>query len=204
MRNPAVAAVAVVGIPDELRGQIVKAFVVPRADADESLAQELRKMVRERLAAYEYPREIEFVAELPLTVTGKVRRRDLVERQAELQRRGQVAAHLHEDRRADGGRLRVGDAEAPRRGGADDVAHRHQLAIAIDDEAQGYEVSNAYGLTNVPTAFYIAPGGEIEVSSVGWSRDEVDEISAKLAAFREQKPPVLWRAGEDVPAFRAG
>ena len=76
--------------------------------------------------------------------------------------------------------------------------------IAMDDEAHGYAVSNAYGLTNVPTAFYIAPGGEIEVSSVGWSRDEVDEISAKLAALREQKPPVLWRAGEDVPAFRAG
>jgi len=76
--------------------------------------------------------------------------------------------------------------------------------IAMDDEAHGFAASSAYGLTNVPTVFYIAPGGEIEVSSVGWSKAEVDEISAKLAARREQKAPSLWRAGEDVPAFRPG
>lgn len=76
--------------------------------------------------------------------------------------------------------------------------------IAIDDDANHYAVSNAYGLTNVPTLFYIAPSGEIEVSSVGWSKAEVDEVSAKLAALRREQPPLLWRAGEDVPAFRAG
>ena len=76
--------------------------------------------------------------------------------------------------------------------------------IAIDDEANHYVVSNAYGLTNVPTLFYIAPNGEIEVSSVGWSKAEVDEVSAKLAALRREKPPALWHTGEDVPAFRAG
>ena len=76
--------------------------------------------------------------------------------------------------------------------------------IAIDDDANHYAVSNAYGLTNVPTLFFIAPGGEIEVSSVGWSKAEVDEVSAKLAALRQKRPPELWRAGEDVPAFRAG
>jgi len=76
--------------------------------------------------------------------------------------------------------------------------------IAIDDEANHYAVSNAYGLTNVPTLFYIAPGGEIEVSSVGWSRADVDEVNTKLAALRQGKPPALWRAGEDIPAFRAG
>lgn len=76
--------------------------------------------------------------------------------------------------------------------------------IAIDDEANRYAVSNAYGLTNVPTLFYIAPGGEIEVSSVGWSKAEVDEVNAKLAALRHKKPPALWRTGEDVPPFRAG
>ncbi len=76
--------------------------------------------------------------------------------------------------------------------------------IALDNEANHYAVSNAYGLTNVPTLFYIAPGGEIEVSSVGWSKAEVDEVSAKLAALRQEYPPVLWQGGEDVPAFRAG
>jgi peroxiredoxin len=76
--------------------------------------------------------------------------------------------------------------------------------IAIDDEANHYRVSNAYGLTNVPTLFYVAPNGEIEVSSTGWSKAEVDEVNAKLAAIEQQLAPALWRKGEDVPAFRAG
>ncbi|HZD33089.1 MAG TPA: TlpA disulfide reductase family protein [Candidatus Angelobacter sp.] len=78
------------------------------------------------------------------------------------------------------------------------------FSIAIDDEANGYTASNAYGLTNVPTLFYIDSSGEIEVSSVGWSKAEVDEVSAKLAELRHTQPPELWRTGEDVPAFRAG
>ena len=76
--------------------------------------------------------------------------------------------------------------------------------IAIDDDANHYAVSNAYGLTNVPTLFYIAPSGEIEVSSVGWSKREVEEINTKLADFRHQQPIVLWRKGEDIRDFRAG
>ncbi len=76
--------------------------------------------------------------------------------------------------------------------------------IAIDNDANHYAVSNAYGLTNVPTLFYIAPDGEIEVSSVGWSKADVDAVNAKLAAVRQENPAALWRSGEDVPAFRAG
>ena len=76
--------------------------------------------------------------------------------------------------------------------------------IAIDDDANHYAVSNAYGLTNVPTLFYIAPSGEIEVSSVGWSKADVDDVSRKLAELHQEQPPTLWRKGEDVPAFRAG
>jgi peroxiredoxin len=72
------------------------------------------------------------------------------------------------------------------------------------DEADGYAVSNAYGLTNVPTTFLIGPGGEIEVSSVGWSKQDVDTMNQRLAAYRHQAAPVLWTRGEDVRDFRAG
>ena len=68
-----------IGAPDPERGQIVKAFVVPAAgvDASDALAAELQAFVRERLAAYEYPRAIAFVESLPTTVTGKIRRGEL-------------------------------------------------------------------------------------------------------------------------------
>ena len=81
LTHPAVATVGVVGKPDRLRTQIVKAYVVrkPGSDVD---AEELRDHVRERLATYSYPREIEFLKELPMTVTGKVIRKDLKRRAA--------------------------------------------------------------------------------------------------------------------------
>jgi peroxiredoxin len=75
--------------------------------------------------------------------------------------------------------------------------------VALDDPAN-YAVSNAYGLTNVPTIFYAAPGGEIEVSCVGWSKADVEAINQKLAEDREQPPAPLWRKGEDIQDFRAG
>jgi acetyl-CoA synthetase len=79
MKHPAVATVAVVGMPDATRGEIVKAFIVPKGTGNEALAKELQGFVRRQLAAYEFPRAIEFVTELPLTMTGKIRRRALTE-----------------------------------------------------------------------------------------------------------------------------
>ena len=73
MRHPAVALVAVVGVPDQTRGEIVKAFIVPRANiaADESLRKDIQAFVKARLSAHEYPRQIEFRTSLPMTITGK-------------------------------------------------------------------------------------------------------------------------------------
>ena len=75
---------AVVGKADETRGEVVKAFVVLREGREESegLSGELQDLVRERLGAHEYPREVEFVEELPTTATGKIRRNVLREREA--------------------------------------------------------------------------------------------------------------------------
>ena len=75
--------------------------------------------------------------------------------------------------------------------------------VALDDTTK-YPVSNAYGLTNVPTLFYVAPDGEIEISCVGWSKPDVEAINRKLAEHRNQTPVPLWRNGEDIQTSRAG
>jgi acetyl-CoA synthetase len=79
MKHPAVAMVAVVGSPDDLRTEIVKAFVVPKSEVHPGVevADDIKSFVKVRLAAHEYPREIEFVSELPMTATGKIMRKEL-------------------------------------------------------------------------------------------------------------------------------
>jgi len=79
--HPAVEQAGVVGVPDETRGEVIRAYVQPVAGLDaadhDRVREELRASCRERLAEYEYPREIRFVAELPTTSTGKIRRKAL-------------------------------------------------------------------------------------------------------------------------------
>jgi acetyl-CoA synthetase len=83
IRHPDVAMAAVIGVPDELRTEIVKAFVVlkPGVAGSADLKSDIQNHVRSRLAAHEYPREIAFVDELPMTATGKIIRKELRRRE---------------------------------------------------------------------------------------------------------------------------
>ena len=76
LTHPAVAECAVIGKPDEVRGMIIKAFVVLRAGqpANEAMAEALQEHVKKSIAPYKYPREVEFVTALPRTETGKLQR----------------------------------------------------------------------------------------------------------------------------------
>jgi acetyl-CoA synthetase len=80
-RHPAVIMAAVIGVPDPVRTESIKAFVIVKAGIERSdeLADEIRSFVREHLAKHEVPREIEFVDALPMTTTGKIQRRKLRE-----------------------------------------------------------------------------------------------------------------------------
>lgn len=78
-KHPAVALAGVIGTPDPLRGEAVTAFILPMQGIEPSpaLEAEIQAFVKERLAAHEWPRKIRFVTEMPMTVTGKIRRMDL-------------------------------------------------------------------------------------------------------------------------------
>jgi peroxiredoxin len=72
------------------------------------------------------------------------------------------------------------------------------------DDPKVYAVSNAYGLTNVPSMFLIGQDGKIEISSVGWIKQEIEAINRKLAAAQQTPPRPLFEPGEQVHDFRAG
>jgi acetyl-CoA synthetase len=85
LEHAAVKEAAAIAVPDERRGSIVKAFVVLASghSGSDELVKEIQSHVRSRLSAYAYPREIEFVDDLPKTLTGKIRRIELRERELE-------------------------------------------------------------------------------------------------------------------------
>lgn len=72
------------------------------------------------------------------------------------------------------------------------------------DDTSSYPVSNAYGLTNVPSIFLISPGGKVAFSSVGWSKSDFEELNARIARAVGAPPAQIFQPGEDVAEFKAG
>jgi peroxiredoxin len=77
------------------------------------------------------------------------------------------------------------------------------MPVLLDDP-EHYPASNAYRLTNVPTIFLIAPGGEIEVSSVGWDRKDIEKINRRVAEQFSLPVPALFHRGEDIIDSKPG
>jgi peroxiredoxin len=89
----------------------------------------------------------------------------------------------------------------------DSAAFAKEFGITLPfllDDTRRYPVSNAYGLTNVPTIFWIGTDGEIEVSSVGWSKADFEQINRKMAEAASIAAVPLFQPGEDVRDYRAG
>ena len=98
----------------------------------------------------------------------------------------------------------VGISQNPKK---DTSAFNNQFGITFPvllDNTETYPVSNAYGLTNVPTIFWIAPDGTIEVSSVGWDKKDMQEIHRRAGEVSKMHATPLFKPSEQVADFRAG
>jgi peroxiredoxin len=90
---------------------------------------------------------------------------------------------------------------------ADTRAFNREFGITFPvllDEKDKYPVSNAYGLTNVPTVFLISTAGEIESSSVAWSKQDTEQLNQKLADLSRKPAIKLFAPGERVPDYKPG
>jgi peroxiredoxin len=98
----------------------------------------------------------------------------------------------------------VGISQNEKKDTAEFMKHFGVTFPVLLDDTNSYPASNAYELTNVPSIFWIAQDGEIEISSVGWARQEIEEINRKAAEKADQGAKPVFQAGENVPEFRAG
>ncbi len=89
---------------------------------------------------------------------------------------------------------------------ADTKAFNREFGLTLPTllDGKGYPVSNAYGLTNVPTVFLISTDGEIERSIVSWSKADMEDLNRKLAEISGLKPAELFHRGERVAEFKPG
>ena len=81
---------------------------------------------------------------------------------------------------------------------------RYGITFPMLLDEKGYPVSNAYKLTNVPTIFMISPAGEIDFSSVSWSKSEMLDLSSKLAEINGTPEATIFPPGESVPEYKPG
>lgn len=90
---------------------------------------------------------------------------------------------------------------------ADTQAFNRQYGISFPtllDDTRKYPVSNAYGLTNVPSIFMISTAGEVEFSSVGWSKADTEELNRRLAKLSGASPAQIFSPGEKIPDYKPG
>jgi len=72
------------------------------------------------------------------------------------------------------------------------------------DDTKRYPASNAYGLTTVPSTFVISPAGKVEFSSVGWIKQDIEQLNALVARLAGMPPAQIFKPGEQVQEFKAG
>jgi peroxiredoxin len=85
-----------------------------------------------------------------------------------------------------------------------DFCKEYGISFPALVDAKGYPISNDYGLTNVPTVFLIAPDGKVRVSSVGFSRADLEKISSELGAHLHKPIAEVFRADEIIPDYKPG
>jgi peroxiredoxin len=98
----------------------------------------------------------------------------------------------------------VGISQNPKSDTAEFIMRYGITFPVLLDDTKTFPVSNAYGLTTVPTSFWISLDGEIEVSSVGWVKGEFEDIARKAASANGSSPVPIFQSTEQIADFRAG